>query len=546
MKKILLLLLFQTVFVFSQDAKLDSLINNTKNNEYDKANAFFELGEYYGNEDNYFDAIDNLSEALSLSIGNNNKVLISQTEMLLGKYYLLSNMLDLSLKHLLNSLLYYQEINDTINIISNHILLGNVYFDTENFSEALKQYNKAREFAEKSNDNISMPKVLNNIGIVYDEKQKYDTSIVYYNKALAYISKYNTEETETKVNILINIGVNYRERKMYTKAIETFHKALKISLNAEYTRIYKNLYFNIAVIYFLQDKLQLSKNYINKSLEADDKNNFDVLSTELYLLLSEISYKNNDLENAYLYQSKYITLKDSLEQIKNLENIAKITLAYKTFEKEKRLQKLELSNTFNKKMIQVYKKRIILLLSISVLFFLLLVGYIIFKNKVKKARTKIVDENLKVINLKKENIRLNKLLNTNNINNDCKYINSSLNDEERIRIITLIEKALNEDKVFLNKDISVENFVEIIDTNRTYFSQVLIEYYKKSFTELINELRIDEAKELLTSDYALNYTMEAISKEVGFNSISTFNRVFKKHTGITPSFFLKVSKNNMS
>jgi len=39
------------------------------------------------------------------------------------------------------------------------------------------------------------------------------------------------------------------------------------------------------------------------------------------------------------------------------------------------------------------------------------------------------------------------------------------------------------------------------------------------------------------------YSIEAIAKEAGFNTISNFNSVFKKYTGITPSVFKKETDN---
>lgn len=57
---------------------------------------------------------------------------------------------------------------------------------------------------------------------------------------------------------------------------------------------------------------------------------------------------------------------------------------------------------------------------------------------------------------------------------------------------------------------------------------------RKSFIDYLNEMRVDQAKTLLTdSDYE-NYTITSIGLESGFNSKSTFYTVFKKHTGLTP------------
>ena len=42
-----------------------------------------------------------------------------------------------------------------------------------------------------------------------------------------------------------------------------------------------------------------------------------------------------------------------------------------------------------------------------------------------------------------------------------------------------------------------------------------------------------------------NYTLEAISKDCGIGSVSTFNRVFKEYYGVSPSEYRKQLKANM-
>jgi len=55
----------------------------------------------------------------------------------------------------------------------------------------------------------------------------------------------------------------------------------------------------------------------------------------------------------------------------------------------------------------------------------------------------------------------------------------------------------------------------------------------------INEFRINEAMRLLSKPENKKYTIETISRKVGFNSISAFNSAFKKTSNVTPSFFIK-------
>ena len=69
-------------------------------------------------------------------------------------------------------------------------------------------------------------------------------------------------------------------------------------------------------------------------------------------------------------------------------------------------------------------------------------------------------------------------------------------------------------------------------------------YLHKNFFELINGMRVQEAKRLMC-DLQSHYTVESISGECGFRSRSTFFLVFKKTEGIPPAQWLKsVHKKN--
>ena len=49
--------------------------------------------------------------------------------------------------------------------------------------------------------------------------------------------------------------------------------------------------------------------------------------------------------------------------------------------------------------------------------------------------------------------------------------------------------------------------------------------------------RVEEAKRILKSEEAKKLTIEEISEQVGYNSKSAFNLVFKRLTSQTPSAF---------
>jgi AraC-like DNA-binding protein len=56
----------------------------------------------------------------------------------------------------------------------------------------------------------------------------------------------------------------------------------------------------------------------------------------------------------------------------------------------------------------------------------------------------------------------------------------------------------------------------------------------KSFHDFINEYRVEEAKKRLRDQQYDRLTILAIAMDSGFNSKSSFNRIFMKTTGMSP------------
>ena len=102
-----------------------------------------------------------------------------------------------------------------------------------------------------------------------------------------------------------------------------------------------------------------------------------------------------------------------------------------------------------------------------------------------------------------------------------------------------LKRSMDEDKLYLNPKLTLQDVSAAIGTNRTYLSDYLNKILKTTFYEYINSLRIRRACELIDSMTQENKrSMLEISELSGFNSISTFNRSFAKIVGVTPSQYL--------
>ncbi len=103
-----------------------------------------------------------------------------------------------------------------------------------------------------------------------------------------------------------------------------------------------------------------------------------------------------------------------------------------------------------------------------------------------------------------------------------------------------LEHSLNTDKPYLQSGLTLSVLADRLGTSDRKLSAVINDMMEISFYDLINKYRIEEAKKrLVSSDYD-KYSITGIAETCGFNSKSSFYRIFKKETGITPTQF----KNN--
>lgn len=125
-----------------------------------------------------------------------------------------------------------------------------------------------------------------------------------------------------------------------------------------------------------------------------------------------------------------------------------------------------------------------------------------------------------------------------NLKIDSTYNKSNLSEADKNLFIARIDFLMNEEKLFIKKDLKLRDLSEILNIPEYQISQVINEKSKYSFRDYINKFRIKEAKIKLSESHS-KYTIEAIASEVGFNSRASFYKAFKKSTNITPSKFIK-------
>lgn len=100
-----------------------------------------------------------------------------------------------------------------------------------------------------------------------------------------------------------------------------------------------------------------------------------------------------------------------------------------------------------------------------------------------------------------------------------------------------IIRYFDSEKPYLNPEFKIWDIARYTSTNRTYISKLINSEFTTNFNNFVNSYRVEEAKQIISSDDKKNLTLEAIAELSGFGSPTSFIRAFKKFTGQTPTSF---------
>ena len=107
------------------------------------------------------------------------------------------------------------------------------------------------------------------------------------------------------------------------------------------------------------------------------------------------------------------------------------------------------------------------------------------------------------------------------------------------QMLEQIKRGMDTQKLYLNPTLTLSEFAKEIKLNPKIVSQQINTGLGKSFNDFVNEYRVEEVKKRLNSSDLERLTILGIAYESGFNSKTTFNRIFKDFTGVAPREFLK-------
>ena len=457
------------------------------------------------------------------------------------------------------------------------------------FQNALKQ-----EYAKKNTD--FSEKCLNNLGVNYEILGKLDKSLTAYQQSLKIAQKrkdaFGVAQTNLNIALLKSKAGDYESAINLNKIAQDYFLKVGNRENIGLT------YLNAAVFYDKKDKTKAIENALKATVIFENiKDTFNLIKSYTNLNKFYVDIKNNTKADYYFEKADYLSdvfqsygFKSAI-LIRGIEmNIQKknIPLARKllkeaeynlaTYPNDERKNELtaikvrlnayegnivEFEKSFNRYMDEttkiivdnfnsdyeewsiIYEKdkltnslkklakanknknrTIILFTFLIIMFIILLVIVIVFYLKLSASYRKIFQ-----LNHTSQDKPIHDKI-TSEIDN---------NDQKLYLLFTEIQQLMESEKFYLKPSITISDVSTAIGSNDKYISLSVNKFARMNFNHYINTLRIQEAKKKLLEENTES-SIQDIAIACGFGNASSFIRVFKQITGLTPAYYVTLSK----
>jgi AraC-like DNA-binding protein len=119
----------------------------------------------------------------------------------------------------------------------------------------------------------------------------------------------------------------------------------------------------------------------------------------------------------------------------------------------------------------------------------------------------------------------------------AKYQKSGLEAAKAASMEKALLSLMDEQKPHEDSGLTLQNLADRIGVSPHNLSEVINARLGKSFHDFVNSYRVEDAKRHLLDPKLAHQTVLAVALDSGFRSKSTFNKIFKRFTGVTPSEF---------
>lgn len=484
------------------ELRSDSLLAKT---HYYIAVAYYYKGFYHMSNIHY-------QKALETDFGKQNLILISKCKNNMGINYDLLEEYPAAIDNYLASMNIDLRLGDTLGANFTKVNIGLLYSNIRQQEAAFNILQEALDFFTLKNHIYGQALANQNLGKILIDRKKFDEAWPYLIRAKnLYIKSNDIYELGM---VLISLTSCANELDRFGDAERFIDSAISIAMTGGFDYLNTRAQLSKANMLLHQSKYKAAKSIVD-TLKT---NNIRTEKNRLRILV-EVSAALHDPEQFNYAFSRFMSIQDSVLETQSNHLINELHIQYETDKKTELLES-------QKKLITAYRRQI-LLAGVGISLILLLTGIILFYYfKLKKSNRTLFEKNLELA----QNYQLKRLGISNE--SDQESFSNIAGSHQPDKLWKDILKILKEDKAYINPSFSLEDLARACNSNKTYITKEIKQNTTSNFKTLVNRFRTEEARQLLEEN--TNFSMDAIAKQAGFNSISSFYRVFKNYTGLTP------------
>lgn len=456
-----------------------------------------------------------------------------------------------------------------------YINIGNFFYELGHFDKAQLFFRLAIIISQKIEHPHAQAIALQNIGLSYQQMGQLDSAFYYFNdsKTFSYETGYLTRALS--FYYLANLYMDLQPRGFTLNQVDSafllidkfqatppealgtvYPKLIVASLELE-SKLYLLLYNyfvelnvldqsnallekSLIIARKIQDNSSIASVYLEKALHSDSS-----VKPELVEMLADSAFnaaarvydpfllkRYSDtlvalftLRGEKKLQKKYAAISratgDSIMKMMGSEELLENQILISSAAAEQAIQKLNFEMAQSRTELLFYRVILIIILTGGIAAILIAAAMIRQKRSLRLAQGHL-------------SFRIRQSMDTSQ--SEISETVSHGNDT-KAEILQRLKEINDEQRVFVRKDLSLNELATMLHTNKTYLSEIINRQFGMNFNDYINQLRITEACRIIMDPASDRLSYDQIAEQCGFSSKSTFYAAFKKVTGMSPAAF---------
>lgn len=270
--------------------------------------------------------------ALEVLDSNSSKQLLQRAYKIQGANWRLIGEYEKSLDYLFKSIAIAESLNDPLLLGATNVEIGNTYSESGNFIYSATYFDRGLDYLRKAEDTLFLGMALYNVGDGLFDKGELDSSLVYTQEAREIFKKYNRDLYEAYS--LGNLGRIYAGKGDSRRGESYLNQAISILEEVKDYNAITDFLFSMAEVQFDRENYDLAIEYAERSLKAAETHELKRDLENVHLLLSTLYERSGNIPQAFDHFKQYVIYKDSIRNIKSIEEMANLRSDFEIAQKQ--------------------------------------------------------------------------------------------------------------------------------------------------------------------------------------------------------------------